>query len=135
MKKGVTVTGAILILLAIILGAFTAHALKAVLSEANLASFETGVKYQMYMGIAILVLGLNYHKFRKKSFKLFYGIILSGTLLFSFSIYGLVWADYSMHLGLRKILGPITPFGGTLLITGWTIFIIHFLRQKDLSED
>ena len=135
MKKGVTLTGAILILIAIILGAFGAHALKAILNEASLASFETGVRYQMYMGLAILVLGLNYHKFRKKSFKLFYGFILSGTLLFSLSIYGLVWADHSMLLGLRKALGPITPLGGTLLIVGWTIFIIHFIKQKEDTGD
>lgn len=131
MKKGVVITGALLILFAILLGAFGAHALKEILNEKSLQSFETGVRYQMYMGIAILTLGFNYHRFRKRKFKLFYFFILLGTLLFSFSIYGLVWADYAMLLTLRKVLGPITPLGGTLLIVGWSMFIFQFVRSDE----
>lgn len=131
MKKGVVISAALLILVAIILGAFGAHALKEILSEKSLQSFETGVRYQMYMGLAILILGFNYHRFRKKQFKLFFGFILSGTLLFSLSIYGLIWAEYSMVVGLRKILGPITPLGGTLMIIGWTILIVQFISEKE----
>ena len=133
MKKGVVITGALFIMFAIILGAFGAHALKEILSDANLKSLETGIRYQMYMGLSILTLGLNYHKFRKKHFKVFYAFMLSGTLLFSFSIYGLVWADTAMLFSLKKVFGPITPLGGTLLIVGWTIFIIQFLSPDKES--
>lgn len=131
MKKGVVITGAILILFSIILGAFGAHALKEILSIKSLQSFETGVRYQMYMGISILSLGFNYHRFRKRSFKLFFTLILSGTLLFSLSIYALAWADYNMLFSFKRILGPITPLGGTLMIVGWSILIFQFLRPKE----
>ena len=134
MKKGVVISGALLILIAIILGAFGAHALKEILSEKSLHTFETGIRYQMYMGIAILSLGFNYHRFRKRKFKLFYSFILLGTLLFSLSIYGLVWADYAMLLTLRKVLGPITPLGGTLMIIGWSMFIFQFIRAEEESK-
>jgi uncharacterized membrane protein YgdD (TMEM256/DUF423 family) len=108
-----------------------AHALKEILSIDSLQSFETGVRYQMYMGILILMLGFNYHRFRKRSFKLFYTLILSGSLLFSFSIYALVWADYSLVFSLKKIFGPLTPLGGALMIVGWLVFIFQFFSPKE----
>jgi uncharacterized membrane protein YgdD (TMEM256/DUF423 family) len=135
MKKAVVISGALLILFAIILGAFGAHALKEVLSENSLQSFETGVRYQMYMGLAILLLGFNYYRFRKKQFRLFFGFILSGTLLFSLSIYALVWSEYAMLFSLRKMLGPITPLGGTLMIIGWTMLIVQFISQKEIEKN
>lgn len=118
------------ILFAVILGAMGAHLLKEVLTAKNLATFETGVKYQMYMGIAILALGLNYSKFRKKSFQLFIGFIAAGTLLFSFSIYGLVWAD-TVGASIKGFLGPVTPLGGLLMIIGWLLFILQFIQKHE----
>ena len=132
MKKSVVIAGGILILVAVILGAMGAHALKEVLTDNNMASFETGVKYQMYMGLAILALGLNYSKFRKRSFKLFIGFILTGALLFSLSIYGLVWAD-TVGASLKMVFGPITPLGGVLMIIGWLLFIIQFFTHEEES--
>ena len=132
MKKSVVIAGGILILFAVVLGAMGAHALKEVLTDNNLSSFETGVKYQMYMGLAILALGLNYSKFRKRSFKLFIGFILTGALLFSLSIYGLVWAD-TVGASLKMFFGPITPLGGVLMIIGWILFIVQFFTHKDDS--
>ncbi len=129
MKKSVVIAGGILILFGVILGAMGAHALKEVLTVKNMSSFETGVKYQMYMGLAILALGLNYSKFRKKSFKLFIGFILAGTILFSLSIYGLVWAD-TVGASLKMIFGPITPLGGILMIIGWILFIVQFFTKE-----
>ena len=126
------IAGGILILFAVVLGAMGAHALKEVLTDNNLSSFETGVKYQMYMGLAILALGLNYSKFRKRSFKLFIGFILTGALLFSLSIYGLVWAD-TVGASLKMFFGPITPLGGVLMIIGWILFIVQFFTHKDDS--
>ena len=57
MKK-MLVTGVIFIIVSIVLGAFGAHALKAHLTEERLASFETGVKYQMYHGLGLLLLAI-----------------------------------------------------------------------------
>lgn len=132
MKKSIVITGGILILIAVALGAMGAHALKEILTDKNMTSFETGVRYQMYMGLAIMALGLNYSKFRKRSFKLFIGFIITGTILFSLSIYGLVWAD-TVGASLKMIFGPITPLGGTLMIIGWLLFILQFLTHKEES--
>ena len=132
MKKSAVITGGILILVAVILGAMGAHVLKEVLTDKIMASFETGVRYQMYMGLAILALGLNYSKFRKRSFKLFIGFIITGVSLFSLSIYGLVWAE-TVGASLKMFFGPITPLGGVLMIIGWILFIVQFFTHKDDS--
>lgn len=127
MNKSIVVTGALFIVLAIVLGAFGAHALKSVLSSEQLASFETGVRYQMYHGLALLMIGLSAERIPVKA-KLFTGLIVAGTILFSGSIYLLslrpvIGADL-------KFLGPVTPIGGVLLIVGWSVFIVNLLRAK-----
>lgn len=101
---------------AIILGAFGAHALKKILNEEQLKSFETGVKYQMYHAIVLLVLGFQL-KFNESTENYIVYCFISGVLLFSFSIYGLVISS-AKNKKLR-FLGPITPLGGLLLTLGW----------------
>lgn len=124
MSKKVILTGAILIALAIILGAFGAHGLKDVLTEAQSKSFETGVRYQTYHGIALLILGFNASKIKGLNTILY--LILSGVIIFSGSIYLLATQD---AIGVSmKFLGPITPLGGVLMITAWIIFIIRVIR-------
>ena len=92
MNTKITATAIVFILTAIVLGAFGAHALKEVLSEERLQSFETGVRYQMYHGLALLIVGLSAERF---SFSLnwFYRLILMGSLFFSVSIYLLAMQD------------------------------------------
>ena len=72
--------------LAIIFGAFGAHALKKKLNNEQLQSFETGVKYQMYHAIVLLILGFNFTSITSIS----YWFFTIGIIFFSFSIYGLV---------------------------------------------
>ena len=128
MQKSVVITGACFILLAIILGAFGAHALKAVLTEEKLISFETGVRYQLIQGLALLILGTNAVKMNFEM-KWINRLLIVGTILFSFSIYFLALSDI---LGVRlKWLGPITPLGGSLMIIGWAIFIAKMIKRKD----
>ncbi|HIP31863.1 MAG TPA: DUF423 domain-containing protein [Crocinitomicaceae bacterium] len=127
MNKKILISGISLIIIAIILGAFGAHALKEVLSEAKLKSFETGVRYQMYHGLALFILGLNADRF-SFSLKLATSIIFIGVLLFSISIYFLALQE-SLQMSL-KFLGPITPLGGLLMITGWTILLINVIKNK-----
>lgn len=124
MNHTVIITAALLGALAIILGAFGAHAFKKILSAEKLDSFEVGVRYQMYAAITLLVLGLNL-SFDYQSERVAYYLITSGTLLFSGSIYFLSFAEYwKKNL---KFLGPITPLGGLLMIMGWIAIIIRFL--------
>lgn len=125
MNKKIVITGAVLIVIAIVLGAFGAHALKDVLLPNELVSFETGVRYQMYHGLALLVIGLNVNAFGF-SLKWVFNLILIGVILFSGSIYGLSLDEL---LGMKfSFLGPITPLGGMLMIIGWIILILQLLK-------
>ena len=104
--------------LAIILGAFGAHFLKKRLTEDQQKSFETGVKYQMYHAIVLLVLGLNFNPDFSNAVYFF----TIGILFFSFSIYGLVLSDaFAKKL---RFLGPVTPIGGLLLTIGWILLLV-----------
>ncbi|ALJ04777.1 hypothetical protein APS56_06410 [Pseudalgibacter alginicilyticus] len=114
-------TGAFFGMLSIIFGAFGAHALKKMLSNEQLKKFEIGVKYQMYHAITLLVLGFNMD-FTTLSI---YWCFTMGIILFSFSIYGLVLSDAKRKK--LRFLGPITPIGGLLLVTGWLLVLINTL--------
>lgn len=125
MKRISVFCGLILIVFAIILGAFGAHSLKEILEPEKLISFETGVRYQMYHGLALLIVGFNEDKFRS-DIRWFYYLILAGVVLFSFSIYFLAIQDV---LGVKLgFLGPVTPLGGLSLIAGWVVLSIKWMK-------
>ena len=107
-------------MLAIILGAFGAHALKKTLNEEQLKSFETGVKYQMYHAIVLLLLAFQFTFTQPIETYIVYCFI-GGILLFSFSIYGLVLS--SANNKKMRFLGPVTPLGGLLLTIGWGLLL------------
>jgi len=118
--------GAFYGLLAIIFGAFGAHLLKKTFTAEQLNSFETGVKYQMYHALLILMLSFNLNLDSAIEKYMMYCFII-GTLLFSFSIYGLcISASKEKKL---KFLGPITPLGGLFLVIGWGLLLYHFIKN------
>ncbi len=99
-------------------GAFGAHALKGTLSETALGSFETGIRYQMYHAIALLVVALLLKQSPNISTLTAAGwCFIVGILLFSGSLYGLSLAGI-------KALGPVTPLGGVAFIAGWVCLAI-----------
>ncbi len=109
--------------LAIVLGAFGAHALKKILTDEQLKSFETGVKYQMYHALALLLVGWNLDE-TTSNYTAIVWCFIAGVVLFSFSIYLLV---ISSAKGKKlKFLGPITPIGGLLLLAGWLLLFVNF---------
>ena len=109
-------------MVAVVLGAFAAHGLKPLLSTGQLASWQTAVEYQFYHAFALMIIGLLQAQ-RSSALLRYSGYLLAlGTLLFSGSIYGLCLTEF-------KWLGPITPIGGTLLISGWFLMLIA-LKQK-----
>ncbi|WP_299171525.1 DUF423 domain-containing protein [uncultured Allomuricauda sp.] len=111
-------------LLAVIFGAFGAHALKKKLTPDQLQSFETGVRYQMYHAIVLLVLSFNFG-FDKPIEHYIVHCFISGTFLFSFSIYGLCLSTAN---GKKlRFLGPVTPLGGLLLVIGWALLVYSFI--------
>jgi uncharacterized membrane protein YgdD (TMEM256/DUF423 family) len=97
--------------LAVVLGAFGAHALKAVLEPHLLTVFETGVRYQMYHALALIALAGN-RWFQDGLFKVAGWLFVIGIVIFSGSLYLLTLT------GMRW-LGAITPFGGVALIGAW----------------
>lgn len=125
MNRSIVVTGTVIITLGIILGAFGAHALKERLDAEQLASFETGVRYAMYHGLAFLILGLAADKLPNLTWV--FRLQLIGILFFSGSIFLLALQSI---LGLSlKFLGPITPIGGSLLIVGWGLLLMSLLKK------
>ena len=118
--------GALLGMLAVIFGAFGAHLLKKIFSVDQLSSFETGIKYQMYHALLILMLSFNLNLESSLEKSMLFCFMI-GTFLFSFSIYGLC---ISAAKGKKfKILGPITPLGGLFLVIGWGLLIYHFIKN------
>nr|WP_299382572.1 DUF423 domain-containing protein [Allomuricauda sp.] len=118
-------SGALYGLLAVIFGAFGAHALKKKMTPELLKSFETGVKYQMYHATVLLVLGFNLG-FDSPLDTYIVNCFVFGTLLFSFSIYGLCLSAASGNK--LRFLGPITPIGGLILVLGWGLLLYSFVR-------
>ena len=127
MDKKIISTGAIFGMLAIILGAFGAHALKKVLSLEELSTFETGVKYQMYHAVFLLFIGMN-DKITQKTKKTIYILTLIGVLFFSGSIYLL--ATNSLTAFDFRSIGFVTPIGGFLLILAWGALLLHYINKK-----
>ena len=129
MKKKLTVLGLVLGLVAIVLGAFGAHALKAVLSADKLAVFETGVRYQFYHAFFLLVVSCMGF-LSESSQKTIYYLVLVGILFFSGSIYLL--ATNSLTSFNFDVIGFITPIGGLILISAWAYLLMKCVKQQSL---
>ena len=127
MDKKIISTGAILGMIAIILGAFGAHALKKIVPIEALSTFETGVKYQMYHALFLVFLGLA-TELSKKAQKIIYYLVVFGVIFFSGSIYLL--ATKSLTSFDFKAIGIITPIGGLLLILAWGILIFNLTKKN-----
>ena len=127
MERKIITTAAILGMIASVLGAFGAHALKKVLSLEQLNTFETGVKYQMYHALLLLFVGTS-KSISAKTQRAVYFLVVLGVLLFSGSIYLLATNDLTTF-DFKKI-GFVTPIGGLLLIGAWLMVFIDFYKKK-----
>lgn len=110
-------------LVAVVLGAFGAHALKEILSSAQLLSFETAVRYQMYHVIILLFVNI-YDGFSIAQKNKISVLFFAGISLFSGSIYLLQLTGIT-----AKSIWFITPLGGVFLIAGWSLLIVIFLNK------
>ncbi len=115
--------------IAVILGAMGAHALKPILSEDMLASFETAVKYQIYHSFALFGTGIMSVYLNNKWIKRAIWAFIVGIILFSGSIYLLVYLKSTLTIGLGG-LGLITPIGGVLFILGWLCLLIAVNKKS-----
>ena len=120
-------TGVILGILGIVLGAFAAHGLEKLVDEEAIKTFETGVRYQIYHAFFLLILGgTSFVDIKSKKIILF--LIILGVIFFSGSIYGLATNELSSFD--FKTIAMITPIGGLLLILGWIVMLIGIMRNK-----
>ncbi len=111
--------GAIFAGLSVAAGAFASHALKANLSDRALEIFETGARYQMYHGLALVLVALLLMRLEVVPALLAVAGIafIAGIVIFSGSLYALSLTDI-------KWLGAITPLGGVAFLTGWICLAI-----------
>lgn len=116
--------GAINAALAVALDAFGAHGLEGILTDHYLEVFETGVRYHMYSALGLMLIAV-FANFMGTSKLILNGarLLLTGTVLFSGSLYVLVLTDVSK-------LGIITPFGGVAIISGWICIIVAAFKGK-----
>lgn len=127
MNRKFLITGTVLGLLAVIIGAFGAHGLKPLLDESARESFETAVKYQMYHALLLLLIG----SFELKPFhfqKPIFFLLLFGVICFSGSIY-LLATNNLTPIDFEGI-ALVTPLGGTLLIGGWIFLLVELVKIK-----
>jgi len=114
--------------LGVIIGAMGAHALKPLLTEDLMASYETAVKYQFYHSFALLFAGVLYFVFKNAWIKRATWCFIIGIILFSGSIYALVFFKTTANIGLGG-LGALTPIGGLFFILGW-LFLLFGINKK-----
>lgn len=121
-NQNIVMLGAIFMALAVSLGAFGAHALKRVLSPDMLAIYKTGVEYQFYHALGLLIIGLIGFHIKSKLIG-WAGILLAaGIILFSGSLYVLALTGI-------KGLGAITPLGGVAFIAGWVCLVMALVKK------
>lgn len=128
MYKPALLWGCIMAALAVMIGAFGAHALKSLVTPDKLLVFDTGVRYHFYHSLALLAVGILHQAYPSSKLRMAAGMFLSGITLFSGSLYAIVLLSIS-----NTSIGPagiITPIGGLLFITGWIMAAIAVFNGK-----
>lgn len=114
--------------LAVMTGAFGAHALKARLSPEALGWWQTAVAYQMWHALGLLALGVMLRVSLTSPALPVAGVntaavlLQLGILIFSGSL-------YAMALGAPRWFGAITPIGGLAFMAGWLWLAWHLMRD------
>jgi uncharacterized membrane protein YgdD (TMEM256/DUF423 family) len=121
MVRVFAVTGALAALLGVALGAFGAHALSSRLEPRDLATFEIGVRYQMYHALGLLAVAWAATRWPTGPIYVAGWAFLVGILVFSGSLYLLVLTN-------TRWLGAVTPLGGAAFLVGWAAFAWAALR-------
>ena len=111
-------------MLSVIIGAFGAHSLQDLISD-KMETFKTGVQYQMFHGLALILTGVLSKVFDLDASIAGY-LFLIGIVLFSGSLYLLALANIKISM--------ITPIGGMLLISAWILLLIQVSITKTQSK-
>lgn len=127
MDKNILATAAFLGMTGILLGAFGAHGLKKIVEPDAVASFETGVRYQIYHALFLLFIGTT-TLLNEAAKKQIFTLTVIGVILFSVSIYFLALRKY-ISVDIKKF-GIVTPIGGLLLIAAWGLLFLNIIKRK-----
>jgi uncharacterized membrane protein YgdD (TMEM256/DUF423 family) len=126
--------GALIGAISVLLGAFAAHQLKQYLAPDVLATFQTGVTYQFYHALALLVTGILLKRYPNDWIIWAGRLFVVGIILFSGSLYLLAMLKSIKDIGLGGF-GLITPVGGLLLVAGWISLMVGIPSNKPISND
>jgi uncharacterized membrane protein YgdD (TMEM256/DUF423 family) len=129
MHKRFLLVGALSGAIAVSLGAFGAHGLKQIVSATDVAVFQTGVQYQMYHTLALMLLAIVYERLPSKWITTSACLFAFGVLFFSGSLY-LITALKATGATVPVLVGAITPLGGLCFISGWLCFFIGVIRKN-----
>lgn len=121
MERLFAVLGCVFALLAVVLGAFGAHALEGRLESRDLETFEIGVRYQMYHALALLFVAYALGRWTGDLGVWAGWAFVVGIVVFAGSLYALVLT------GVRG-LGAVTPIGGVAFLAGWALLVAHLVR-------
>jgi uncharacterized membrane protein YgdD (TMEM256/DUF423 family) len=114
---------ALLLALATVIGALSAHALKPRLSLDSYGVLQTAVHYQFFHALGLMAIGLLSDRLPAQLVRLAGWLVLIGVLLFSGSLYLLV-------AGAPRVLGLLTPIGGLALIAGWCMLALALTHKR-----
>jgi uncharacterized membrane protein YgdD (TMEM256/DUF423 family) len=129
MHKAYLWAGALTGAIAVLLGAFGAHALKQIVPPDTVNTFQTGVQYQMYHSLALLATGIIYERYPVKFIKWAGLCFIVGIVLFSGSLYFLTLLKATATVGMQGA-GIITPFGGLFFIAAWLFLLVGITRKN-----
>ncbi|MBW8201544.1 DUF423 domain-containing protein [Flagellimonas abyssi] len=127
MNRTILLTGTIMGMVAIVLGAFGAHGLEKLVDKDAVDTFETGVRYQMYHALFLLFLAL-YNGIAEKTKKMVFVSVLLGVIPFSCSIYLLALNKVTTFD--FKVIGFLTPIGGVFMILGWMLLGYRIIKSR-----
>ena len=113
---------ALLLAVGIVIGALGAHALQRVLEPRQLDSLHTGVNYQLFNALGLLLVGVLMRDDPSGTLRIVALGLIAGVVCFSGGI-------YLMLAGGPRVLGLVTPLGGVLLIGAWLAFAVAMLRR------
>lgn len=123
LAKRSLIIATLLLSVAVLIGAFGAHALKEMVAPDKLVTFETGVRYHFYHAFGLLFLGLIQQTFQQLNLKVSHWAFFVGILLFSFNCYFYVLTDI-------KVFAMIVPVGGLMFVLGWTMLSKELLKLR-----
>ena len=129
MNRTFRILGAVLAGLAVALGAFGAHGLQQLTQDEKIIqTYQTGVQYQLWHALALLVTGLPFLGKETSFFKWAGYSFLAGIVFFSGSLYAITYLR--LHQLPVGWWGPVTPLGGLFFMAGWGLLAVAFFAHE-----